>query len=105
MEGDRELAGPNGGVTVTSREFNQDTARSKRAAAAGPIFVTTRGKVSHVLMTKQEFDRLRNNSPLLGEENKSRNSLAEALADVSPDGDFDFEFPEFKDRFEGVDFD
>jgi hypothetical protein len=49
-------ADPN--ITVmTSREFNQDTAKAKRAARKGPVYVTERGTVSHVLLTKSEFDR------------------------------------------------
>ena len=43
---------------VTSREFNQDTSRIKRAAGIGPVFITDRGKPSHVLMTIDEYERL-----------------------------------------------
>jgi hypothetical protein len=28
---------------VTSREFNQDTGRAKRAAQDGPVYITDRG--------------------------------------------------------------
>jgi prevent-host-death family protein len=45
-------------ATLTSREFNQDTARAKREAAAGPVFVTERGKPTHVLLTVAEYERL-----------------------------------------------
>ena len=45
-------------TTLTSREFNQDTARAKREAASGPVFVTDRGKTTHVLMTVEAFERL-----------------------------------------------
>jgi prevent-host-death family protein len=45
-------------ATLTSREFNQDTARAKRAAADGPVFVTDRGKPTHVLLTMAEYQRL-----------------------------------------------
>ena len=31
--------------TLSSREFNQDTARAKRAANDGPVFITDRGKI------------------------------------------------------------
>lgn len=30
-------------TTMTSREFNQDTSRAKRAAESGPVFITDRG--------------------------------------------------------------
>jgi prevent-host-death family protein len=45
-------------VTLTSREFNQDTARAKREAAHGPVFVTDRGTPTHVLLTVAEYGRL-----------------------------------------------
>jgi PHD/YefM family antitoxin component YafN of YafNO toxin-antitoxin module len=45
-------------TTLSSREFNQDTARAKRAAKKGPVFITTRGEPSHVLMSIEEYRRL-----------------------------------------------
>jgi prevent-host-death family protein len=45
-------------TTLTSREFNQDTARAKRAAANGPVFITDRGKPAHVLLSIEEYIRL-----------------------------------------------
>ncbi|HMN57866.1 MAG TPA: type II toxin-antitoxin system prevent-host-death family antitoxin [Ottowia sp.] len=44
--------------TLTSREFNQDTARAKRAANDGPVFITDRGKRAYVLITNDEYERL-----------------------------------------------
>lgn len=35
---------------VTAREFNQDISRAKRFAALEPVFVTDRGKPTHVLL-------------------------------------------------------
>lgn len=53
------------GVTkLSSREFNQDTSRAKRAAKKGPVFITDRGRLSHVLLTAEEYERL-----TLGEKN------------------------------------
>jgi prevent-host-death family protein len=46
-------------ATLTSREFNQDTARAKREAAHGPVFVTDRGTPTHVLLTVAEYERLK----------------------------------------------
>jgi len=43
---------------LSSREFNQDTGRAKRAAKKGPVFITDRGRPSHVLLTVEEYDRL-----------------------------------------------
>ncbi len=45
-------------TTLTSREFNQDTAKAKRAAANGPVFITDRGKPAHVLMSIDEYRQL-----------------------------------------------
>lgn len=45
-------------ATLTSREFNQDTARAKREAASGPVFVTDRGRPTHVLLTVEDYERL-----------------------------------------------
>jgi prevent-host-death family protein len=47
------------GITkLSSREFNQDTGRAKRAAKRGPVFITDRGRPSHVLLTVEEYQRL-----------------------------------------------
>lgn len=75
-------------TTFSSREFNQDTARAKRAAQKGPVFITSRGEPSHVLMSISEYRRLE----------RRPKSLAEAL-EQKEGGDFDFEIPEFKDGF------
>ena len=82
--------------TVSSRDFNQDTAGAKRAASRGPVFITTRGRASHVLLTIEDYRRL---------EGKKPKSLLEAIADPSPEADFDFEIPEMKGTFKGFEFD
>jgi len=43
---------------LSSREFNQDTSRAKKAAKRGPVFITDRGRPSHVLLTAEEYERL-----------------------------------------------
>jgi prevent-host-death family protein len=45
-------------TTVSSREFNQDITRAKRAAQHGPVFITDRGKPAHVLLSIEEYRRL-----------------------------------------------
>ena len=45
-------------TTLSSREFNQDTSRAKRAAKKGPVFITDRGQPSHVLLSINEYRRL-----------------------------------------------
>jgi prevent-host-death family protein len=69
-------------TTVSSREFNQDAGRAKKAARNGPVFITDRGRPAHVLMTIEDYQRLTDRSM----------SLAEALA--QPDStDFEFQPP------------
>ena len=65
---------------VTSREFNQDVSRAKRAAKAEPVFVTDRGKPTHVLMSIEAFRQL------TGQSESIVDLLAmPGLADAEPD--------------------
>lgn len=66
-------------TTLSSREFNQDASRAKKAANSGPVFITDRGKPAHVLLSIEEYRRLTG----------GQLTLAEALA--QPDAP-DFEF-------------
>jgi hypothetical protein len=43
---------------LSSREFNHDTGKAKRAARRGPVFITDRGRLSHVLLTAEEYQRI-----------------------------------------------
>lgn len=43
---------------VTSRELNQDVSRAKRAARFEPVFITDRGRPTHVLMSIETFREL-----------------------------------------------
>jgi prevent-host-death family protein len=45
-------------TTLTSREFNQDASRAKKAARSGPVFITDRGRPAHVLLTIDEYRKL-----------------------------------------------
>ncbi len=45
-------------ATLTSREFNQDVARAKRAADKGPVIITDRGRPAWVLMRHDAYQRL-----------------------------------------------
>ncbi len=44
-------------TTLSSREFNQDTGRAKKASETGPVIITDRGKPAHVLMTFSDYQR------------------------------------------------
>ena len=79
-------------TTLTSREFNQDTSRAKKAAQNGPVFITDRGRPAHVLLTMQEYQRLTG----------GQMTLIEALA--QPDGeDVDFDPPRVKGVYRSAD--
>jgi len=69
-------------TTVSSREFNQDVSRIKRAAVNGPVFITDRGRPSHVLLTIEDYQKI----------TRQKESIVELLA--MPDAaDIDFEPP------------
>lgn len=79
-------------TTLSSREFNQDTSRAKKAALKGPVFITDRGRPAHVLLSIEEYQRL-----------TGRNmTLAEALAQPGA-ADIEFDPPRVKDVVRPVD--
>lgn len=43
---------------LSSREFNQDVSQAKRAARIEPVFITDRGRPTHVLMSVETYRRL-----------------------------------------------
>lgn len=45
-------------TTLSSREFNQDASKAKKAAKSGPVIITDRGKPAHVLLTFDEYKKL-----------------------------------------------
>jgi prevent-host-death family protein len=49
-------------TTVSSREFNQDTGRAKKAAKKGPVFITDRGTPAHVLLSIEDYRKLSGSS-------------------------------------------
>jgi prevent-host-death family protein len=53
--------------TFTSRDFNQDIGRAKRAAEEGPVTITDRGKPAFVLMKHEDYRRLLGKRPSLSE--------------------------------------
>jgi prevent-host-death family protein len=69
-------------TVISSREFNQDVGRAKKATAAGPVVITDRGRPAHVLLSIEDYRRLTN----------GKQSLGEALAEEEAT-DFDFEAP------------
>ena len=43
---------------LSSREFNQDIGRAKRAAKSGPVIITDRGAPAYVLLRHEDYRRL-----------------------------------------------
>lgn len=80
-------------VTVlSSREFNQDTGRAKKACSKGPVFITDRGRPAHVLLSMEEYQRLTG----------GRRSLVEALS-MPGLADVEFDPPRVRDLARAAD--
>ena len=79
-------------TTLSSREFNQDASRAKRAAKAGPVIITERGRPAHVLMTIEDYQKLTGGEV----------TLSRALEQVN-EGDFEFEPPRVEGLFRAAD--
>jgi PHD/YefM family antitoxin component YafN of YafNO toxin-antitoxin module len=45
-------------TTLSGRAFNQDANRAKKAAKHGPVFITDRGRPTHVLLTIEDYQKL-----------------------------------------------
>jgi hypothetical protein len=45
-------------TTLSSRQFNQDASKAKKAALVGPVFITDRGRPAHVLLTFEHYKKL-----------------------------------------------
>jgi len=54
-------------TTFSSREFNQDAGRAKKAAKRGPVFITDRGRPAHVLLSIEEYQKITGKEPSLVE--------------------------------------
>jgi hypothetical protein len=70
-------------TTVTSREFARDLANAKKAASAGPVIVTDRGRPTYALLRIEDYYNLTGAKP---------KSLL-AVMDAIPGGHFEFELP------------
>jgi prevent-host-death family protein len=54
-------------TTLTSREFNQDSGKAKKAAKNGPVFITERGEPAYVIMTAEDYWRMNGPGIRLGD--------------------------------------
>jgi prevent-host-death family protein len=73
---------------LSSREFNQDTGGAKKAAEKGPVYITDRGRPSHVLLTFADYERLARNQA----------SIIELLSEPAGVEDIELELPASRDR-------
>lgn len=74
-------------TTLSSREFNQDAGKAKKAAKRGPVFITDRGRPAHVLLSIEEYQKLARSSV----------TLLQALAQTGVP-DFEFKPPRLGGR-------
>ena len=74
-------------TTMTSREFNQDSGKAKKAAKAGPVIITDRGRPEHVVLSYDDFRKL----------SLKNKTIVELLA-MPGIADLDFEFPRIVDK-------
>jgi hypothetical protein len=79
-------------MPISSRQFNQDSSGAKKAANDSPVFITERGKTSHVLMTIEHYEALKGNSP----------NVVDLLA-MKENTDDDFEPPKSSDLIKPID--
>ena len=79
-------------TTLSSREFNQDTSRAKKAASDGPVFITDRGKAAHVLLSMEEYRRITG----------QRRNIADLIA-MPGSSDADLELPPRAERAKPAD--
>lgn len=54
-------------TTLSSRQFNQDASKAKKAAQAGPVFITDRGQPAHVLLTYEQYKKLTGTRTLIAD--------------------------------------
>ena len=79
-------------TTLSSREFNQDASKAKKAAKAGPVFITDRGRPAHVLLTFGEYKKITG----------GRTKIADMLAMPGID-EIELEIPQLRDLARAAD--
>lgn len=81
-------------TTLSSREFNQDTSRAKKAALEGPVFITDRGKPAHVLLSIEDYLRITG----------AKDNIADMLGQPPGIEDVELEIPPFMELARPADF-
>ncbi len=80
-------------TTLSSRQFNQDASKAKKAAKAGPVFITDRGRPAHVLLTFDEYQKITG----------GRSKIADLLA-LPGSEDVELEIRALRELAQAVDF-
>jgi prevent-host-death family protein len=78
---------------LSSRKFNRDAGRVKRAAKRGPVIITYRGRPAHVLLSIEDYRALTG----------GHRNIADALA-MSGIADIAFEPPRVRIRTRAAEF-
>ncbi|MSQ53596.1 MAG: type II toxin-antitoxin system Phd/YefM family antitoxin [Betaproteobacteria bacterium] len=73
-------------TTLSSREFNQDASKAKKAAKSGPVIITDRGRPAHVLLTFEAYKKI----------TRKHSKIADLLAMPGVE-DIEFEIPRMRD--------
>jgi prevent-host-death family protein len=73
-------------TTISSREFNQDVSRAKKAANSGPVIITDRGRPAHVLLNIAQYQQITG----------TNKTIIELLA-IPGAADIDFDPPRLND--------
>jgi prevent-host-death family protein len=81
-------------TTLSSREFQQNASQAQKAAKTGPVFITSRGKPVHVLLSIEEYRRITG----------SRRNLVDALS-MPGLSDIEVEFPRSRELPRPAEFD
>ncbi|EDX82893.1 prevent-host-death family protein, putative [Synechococcus sp. PCC 7335] len=68
--------------SISSREFNQDVSKAKRATEQGPVFITNRGTPAYVLLTVEDYHKLVGNT----------HSVADLLSMLETNHDAEIDF-------------
>lgn len=81
-------------TTISSKELDQNAGSAMCASNKGPVFITDRGKPSHVLLTIDEYERL----------TKQKESVIDLLA-MPESADIEFESQKTKLLLKQAEFD
>ena len=79
-------------TTISSRELNQDVSAAKRAALAGPVFITDRGHTAHVLLSIEQYEKIID----------KKESIVDLLA-MPEAADIELELPQLKELYKPAD--